>query len=107
MMGLWRDTHRAAATRIATPRRSLPPFAYLGRVPFMDPVPHQSDILPFHLAHEPDHPSEETARGTGIEELIAQIKETADKLIRDHANRGDVKLLSTALRELRYSFKIF
>src|SRR5207248_2658493 len=33
--------------------------------------------------------------------------ETADKLIRDQANRGDVKLLSTALKELRYAFKVF
>jgi uncharacterized protein (TIGR00730 family) len=39
--------------------------------------------------------------------MVAQIKETADKLIRDHASRGDVKLLATALRELRYAFKIF
>lgn len=43
----------------------------------------------------------------GIDELIQQIKETADKLLRDKANRGDVKLLSTALRELRYAFKVF
>src|SRR5919205_2996298 len=43
----------------------------------------------------------------GIEQLVQQLKETADKLIRDHANRGDVKLLSTALKELRYAFKIF
>src|SRR6266536_1193688 len=42
-----------------------------------------------------------------MEQLVQQIKETADKLIRDQANRGDVKLLSTALKELRYSFKVF
>src|SRR6267143_1424397 len=42
-----------------------------------------------------------------IEHLVQQLKETADKLIRDQANRGDVKLLSTALKELRYSFKVF
>lgn len=43
----------------------------------------------------------------GTEHLILQIKETADKLLRDQANRGDVKLISTALRELRYSFWVF
>ncbi len=43
----------------------------------------------------------------GIEQLVQQLKETADKLIRDAANRGDVKLLSTALKELRYAFKVF
>jgi len=42
-----------------------------------------------------------------VERLVQQIKETADKLIRDNANRGDVKLLSTALKELRYAFKVF
>src|ERR1043166_7549827 len=44
---------------------------------------------------------------TGTDELIQQIKDTADKLMRDKASRGDVKLLATALRELRYSFKVF
>lgn len=43
----------------------------------------------------------------GIEGLVQQIKDTADKLLRDKASRGDVKLLATALRELRYSFKVF
>src|SRR5437763_11055081 len=42
-----------------------------------------------------------------IEHLVQQLKETADKLIRDQTNRGDVKLLSTALKELRYAFKVF
>ncbi|MHB1426350.1 MAG: LOG family protein [Gemmataceae bacterium] len=43
----------------------------------------------------------------GIEQLAQQIRETADKLLRDGATRGDIKLLSTALKELRYSFKVF
>ncbi|MCI0680609.1 MAG: TIGR00730 family Rossman fold protein [Gemmataceae bacterium] len=43
----------------------------------------------------------------GIELYVQQIRETADKLQRDHASRGDVKLLSTAVRELRYCFKVF
>src|SRR5215831_11085598 len=59
----------------------------------------------------PAFPVEQTPAGeaapVGIEELIRQIKETADKLLRDQASRGDVKLLSTALRELRYCFKVF
>jgi len=40
-------------------------------------------------------------------ELISEIKETADKLDRDQASRGDLKLLSRALKELRYAFKVF
>lgn len=39
--------------------------------------------------------------------LIAEIKETADKLERDHATLGDLKILSRSLRELRYAFKVF
>jgi uncharacterized protein (TIGR00730 family) len=42
-----------------------------------------------------------------VEQLVQQLKETADKLIRDQTNRGDIKLLSTALKELRYAFKVF
>jgi len=43
----------------------------------------------------------------GTEQYIAQIKETADKLLRDRAARGDVKMLAVALRELRYCLKVF
>jgi uncharacterized protein (TIGR00730 family) len=39
--------------------------------------------------------------------LIAEIKETADKLEQDQASRGDLKLLSRSLKELRYAFKVF
>ncbi len=40
-------------------------------------------------------------------ELINEIKATADKLAADGAARGDLKILSRALRELRYAFKVF
>ncbi|MCA9038535.1 MAG: TIGR00730 family Rossman fold protein [Planctomycetaceae bacterium] len=40
-------------------------------------------------------------------ELIEEIKTTADKLQADGATRGDLKILSRALRELRYAFKVF
>ncbi|MFO0805735.1 MAG: TIGR00730 family Rossman fold protein [Gemmataceae bacterium] len=43
----------------------------------------------------------------GTEQYIQQIKETADKLLRDKASRGDVKMLAVALRELRYCLKVF
>ena len=36
-----------------------------------------------------------------------EIKEIADKLVRDQATRGDLKVLTRALRELRYAFKVF
>jgi len=40
-------------------------------------------------------------------ELIEEIKATADRLAADKATRGDLKILSRALRELRYAFKVF
>jgi len=42
-----------------------------------------------------------------VSDLIALIKESADKLARDNTSRGDLKILSRTLRELRYAFKVF
>src|SRR5438309_1585609 len=71
----------------------------------MEPLPDVN--LPFHQAHDTEGPPDEEFKPLGVEQYIQQIKETADKLLRDHASRGDVKLLATAFRELRYSFKVF
>lgn len=60
----------------------------------------------FQPAQEHDATAEEERHPVRSDQLVQQIKETADKLIRDKANRGDVKLLNTALKELRYAFKI-
>jgi uncharacterized protein (TIGR00730 family) len=69
---------------------------------------HRSENDYLHSFPEEQAPSAaDIPQPGGIEELIQQIKDTADKLHRDKANRGDVKLLSTALRELRYAFKVF
>ena len=40
-------------------------------------------------------------------DLIANIKASADKLAVDQTTRGDLKILSRAIRELRYAFKVF
>ncbi len=67
---------------------------------------------PFDAVTDPD-PNEASAGGAPIsrapqtDEYASQIKETADKLLRDRASRGDVKLVATAVRELRYCFKVF
>ncbi|RIK84049.1 MAG: TIGR00730 family Rossman fold protein [Planctomycetota bacterium] len=42
-----------------------------------------------------------------ITDLIEDIKQSADRLASDQTSRGDLKLLSRALRELRYAFKVF
>src|SRR5437870_8282126 len=78
----------------------------------MEPLAPGGDTPSFQQINEQDAPENDVmpeveTRQTATEQLIQQIKETADKLIRDHANRGDVKLLSTALKELRYCFKVF
>src|SRR5438270_2084120 len=64
---------------------------------------------PFDALTEPepaevaDHPH----APPGVEGYAQQIKETAEKLLRDKAGTGDVKLLATAVKELRYCFKVF
>ncbi|MDG2382867.1 MAG: TIGR00730 family Rossman fold protein [Pirellulaceae bacterium] len=42
-----------------------------------------------------------------IGDLVERIKESADKMVEDGSSRGDLKLLSRTLRELRYGFKVF
>jgi len=42
-----------------------------------------------------------------IRQFLDQIRDVADKLARDHASRGDARLLATSMRELRYCFKVF
>lgn len=48
---------------------------------------------------EPDH--------RRVADLIATLKEFADKVAGDSPSRGDLKILSRTVRELRYAFKVF
>lgn len=57
----------------------------------------ESDVMPT------EHSSVLTKHST----LIEEIKQTADKLAADGATRGDLKILSRALKEFRYAFKVF
>jgi uncharacterized protein (TIGR00730 family) len=41
------------------------------------------------------------------DDLVDLIKEYADKLAADGASRGDLKVISRTIRELRYAFKVF
>jgi len=48
------------------------------------------------------------SRGGGHNaDLVADIVENALKLLRDVEHRGDVRMIHTALRELRYAFRLF
>jgi uncharacterized protein (TIGR00730 family) len=49
----------------------------------------------------------DTSSRRRIVDLIDDIKQSADRLASDQTSRGDLKLLSRALRELRYAFKVF
>ncbi|MBT8202873.1 MAG: LOG family protein [Acidimicrobiia bacterium] len=48
-----------------------------------------------------------TAGGGDNADLIEEMIVTTLKLLRDDADRGDVKLANTALKEMRYPFRIF
>jgi uncharacterized protein (TIGR00730 family) len=52
-------------------------------------------------------PSAPRARRRTSEDLVQVIKDYADKLASDGTTRGDLKILSRTLRELRYAFKVF
>lgn len=52
-------------------------------------------------------PTPNELRPSRTNDLIDRIKESADKLAEDGSSRGDLKILSRALRELRYAFKVF
>ena len=56
------------------------------------------------LVNPPVPPEKPSKR---VVELIQAIKDLADKLAGDQTSRGDLKILSRALRELRYAFKVF
>ncbi|MCB1246729.1 MAG: TIGR00730 family Rossman fold protein [Acidimicrobiia bacterium] len=47
------------------------------------------------------------AEGERDEDLVTEIIDTALKLVKDNTDRGEVKLINTALKELRYSNLVF
>ena len=57
-------------------------------------------------ANHADDPGKQTTPPR-IAGLIERIKESADKLASDRTSRGDLKILSRTLKELRYAFKVF
>lgn len=61
--------------------------------------PDVSEDYPLVTEHEVGTEQQQT--------FIDEIKETADKFVRDNAAKGDLKIVSRALRELRYAFKVF
>src|SRR5262245_15809085 len=73
-------------------------------------MPDPISRTPFDVVTDPDPPEAPGRPPTaapGVEEYAAQIKETADMMRRDRASLRDVNLMATAVRELRYCFKVF
>ena len=62
------------------------------------PQSSEGSPLPTETA-TPDHPK--------TTQLLDEMRETIDKLERDHASPGDVRIISRAVKELRYAFKVF
>lgn len=48
----------------------------------------------------------EKGRKVSSDQIIAEMHRTVDRLVEDGADRGDIKILARALRELRHSFRI-
>ena len=67
-----------------------------------------ADEIPVSLPDEegPDEPFRKRPPVT-VESLVEEIKQTADKLARDNAAIGDIKIIARAIKELRYAFKVF
>ena len=48
-----------------------------------------------------------TPRNRHVRDLIERIKQSAEKLEQQGSTRGDLKIISRAMRELAYAFKVF
>lgn len=63
---------------------------------------------PFFAEHRPAIRELITRVGGGHnEDLVADIIENSLKLLKDVENRGDVKVIQSALREMRYAYRLF
>lgn len=54
-----------------------------------------------------DEPSDGDAKGLEQSDLLEMMQSTIARLGKDGTTRGDLKILSRTLRELRYAFKVF
>ena len=57
--------------------------------------------------NQPSTPADDRSNDERVDDLIRRIKQSADRLAADGPARGDLKILSRTLRELRYAFKVF
>ncbi|MEM7476647.1 MAG: TIGR00730 family Rossman fold protein [Planctomycetota bacterium] len=57
--------------------------------------------------HPADDPAESEAEQSGHSDLLDMMRRTIERLEKDETSRGDLKILSRSIRELRYAFKVF
>jgi uncharacterized protein (TIGR00730 family) len=69
--------------------------------------PNEGPDRQLDVGGSPSAPNLDEPAPQRIAELIERIRESADKLAKDRTSRGDLKILSRTLRELRYAFKVF
>jgi hypothetical protein len=55
----------------------------------------------------PEEPQPQKRPPVRRDDLISEMRRTIDRLERDRASRGDLKILSRSLKELRYAFRVF
>jgi uncharacterized protein (TIGR00730 family) len=76
----------------------------------MDNSEPKSPILPEALGEDEKRrpmPADEPGSALVSEDLIDMMQRTVARLQADGTSRGDLKILSRTLRELRYAFKVF
>ena len=54
-----------------------------------------------------DEPADSGSPGLQKSDLLDMMQRTIKRLEKDGTTRGDLKILSRSLRELRYAFKVF
>lgn len=57
--------------------------------------------------HPADESTESSESHIGQDDLLNMMRRTVDRLEKDGTTRGDLKILSRTMRELRYAFKVF
>lgn len=64
---------------------------------------------PMNVQDSQDESGDNRRRAAAVtqDELLDELRATVEKLSKDNASRGDLKILSRSLKELRYSFSVF
>ncbi len=80
----------------------------------MDPEEQPIDMpktLPKEAIGEDEHkrpqPADDPIRPVDSQDQFRVLRHTIDRLEKDNTARGDLKILSRTLRELRYAFTVF